>query len=631
MGEFVVRQGKRVRKVYVMGRKAPMWNKQLVQLLISKYRKYDHLYNTKNPQYLYRNARIKSLNDICKALKKINRNITVNHIKKKIHTLRTQYLKELRELNKNKEAGCNEKATPKLWCFKQLAFLETHCVVKGNYTANEIDEEVLSNDPEANELSSHSLDYEEVHIEFESQEDSEAEDLPDRLWSKEMLELLLRKYQQYPNLYNKKHPHYFNNAKKSKSIQDICKSLNRHYSNITEEDINNEIHKLTMEYREDLTRLEKRPDLKPKLWCYDLMEFLRPYYCNNLKDLEINENDESDNKNANEVFIEYEFESPTGCNKNLQSSKDILRYLRCGEILIASSCDYKDPYILKCNHCGDIYSVVESFLNHCIGHFQMDDKNELKLKDNHHEQPSKKRSRTTNEVHSIEIEKSDTNEEYLLEMEDEQFSDDNQLEYKISRKVCEDADIKSKDTENNASVLYDENNFYEDNAEEEDCQTSEGIVANREVPVDLYDDEECMEENPAEELPTLKCQLKDFKDSKLYKLHAQRHLNALSEKCLVGGKRFAKPADLKKHHLTHTKETTFCCELCGASYRNKSTLIAHIRRHRKELPSKRLHGNERLFKHKNMHSSTGNYCCDICGKSFKSMVTLNGHRAGHRR
>lgn len=109
-----------------------MWNKDLTELLITKYQEYENLYNVQHPSYVDRVKRSNALFEICTELKKVNKNITVEEIKKKIHTLRSQYVRELREYNNSKRSGvgADDVVEPKLWCFNQLGFLKQHCVIR---------------------------------------------------------------------------------------------------------------------------------------------------------------------------------------------------------------------------------------------------------------------------------------------------------------------------------------------------------------------------------------------------------------------------------------------------------------------------------------------------------------------
>lgn len=109
-----------------------MWNKDLVDLLINKYQQHENLYNIRHPMYIDRAKRSNSLFEICRDLKEVNKDITVEEVKKKIHNLRTQYLKELREMNHSKRSGvgADDVVEPKLWGLTQLEFLKPHCNVR---------------------------------------------------------------------------------------------------------------------------------------------------------------------------------------------------------------------------------------------------------------------------------------------------------------------------------------------------------------------------------------------------------------------------------------------------------------------------------------------------------------------
>ncbi|XP_075148543.1 insulator binding factor 2 [Haematobia irritans] len=109
-----------------------MWNKKLVELLIEKYREHNNLYNSQNPNYLDRSKRTKSLVEIANDLKQYCEEINVEEIKKKIHTLRSQFIRELRENHRRNDFEI------KLWCFDQLEFLRPFCALRSTmpYVSN---------------------------------------------------------------------------------------------------------------------------------------------------------------------------------------------------------------------------------------------------------------------------------------------------------------------------------------------------------------------------------------------------------------------------------------------------------------------------------------------------------------
>ncbi|XP_036344240.1 uncharacterized protein LOC118753463 [Rhagoletis pomonella] len=115
-----------------------MWPKELVELLLIKYQEHENLYNVRHPHYLDRVKRSKSLFEIHNEIKEKNANVTVEDIKKKVHTLRSQYIKELREvaMSKRSGVGIEDVYIPKLWCFDQLQFLKAHCATRKSTSNN---------------------------------------------------------------------------------------------------------------------------------------------------------------------------------------------------------------------------------------------------------------------------------------------------------------------------------------------------------------------------------------------------------------------------------------------------------------------------------------------------------------
>lgn len=108
-----------------------MWNKDLVELLINKFQEHQNLYDLRHPSYTDRSKRSNSFFEICQEMKEVNKDVTVEDIKK-IHNLRTQYVRELRELNSSKRSGvgADDVVETKLWCFGQLGFLKPHCTIR---------------------------------------------------------------------------------------------------------------------------------------------------------------------------------------------------------------------------------------------------------------------------------------------------------------------------------------------------------------------------------------------------------------------------------------------------------------------------------------------------------------------
>ncbi|XP_055919781.1 uncharacterized protein LOC129951575 [Eupeodes corollae] len=106
------------------------WSKELTSELILNYEMHPILYNPCHPEYITnRVKKADAFQSLLNALKPFDPNITMDAIKRKIRTLRSQFSKELRETEKSKKsgAGADDLHEPKLWCYDQLVFLKTYC------------------------------------------------------------------------------------------------------------------------------------------------------------------------------------------------------------------------------------------------------------------------------------------------------------------------------------------------------------------------------------------------------------------------------------------------------------------------------------------------------------------------
>lgn len=64
-------------------------------------------------------------------------------------------------------------------------------------------------------------------------------------------------------------------------------------------------------------------------------------------------------------------------------------YIKGGEVLIAPTLDYKEQFILKCQECEYYYEQLDSFVSHCLGHFQAETNEEYWYVDElHHDEES---------------------------------------------------------------------------------------------------------------------------------------------------------------------------------------------------------------------------------------------------
>ena len=101
------------------------WTKELTLQLIEKYRELRCLWEVKSDIYKNRSVKSDAYNTLFQHMKALHDNCTLDIVKKKINTLRSQYRKEKKLLISSKKsgAGTDEIYATKLWCFSQLEFL----------------------------------------------------------------------------------------------------------------------------------------------------------------------------------------------------------------------------------------------------------------------------------------------------------------------------------------------------------------------------------------------------------------------------------------------------------------------------------------------------------------------------
>lgn len=118
------------------------WTKEVTCELITIYQMYPVLYDPSHKDYLDKIKKAFAFQAILDYLKNIDPLITLDLIKRKLHTLRTQFSKEFRESENSKKSGVNEIYVPKLWCYHQLAFLENFCKIRPpNTEKNNVEQE----------------------------------------------------------------------------------------------------------------------------------------------------------------------------------------------------------------------------------------------------------------------------------------------------------------------------------------------------------------------------------------------------------------------------------------------------------------------------------------------------------
>lgn len=102
------------------------WTQNQVTRLIELYKNLEPLWNPRDADYKKRSVKDDSYQSLLEQLKDIVPDLNVDSIKKKIHTIRSQYLRErkcMRESLTNGEGTCTVPYKPKLWCYNLLSFL----------------------------------------------------------------------------------------------------------------------------------------------------------------------------------------------------------------------------------------------------------------------------------------------------------------------------------------------------------------------------------------------------------------------------------------------------------------------------------------------------------------------------
>lgn len=108
------------------------WTHEEVEKVILLVQQHACIYNVRSKQYLDRTKKAEAFNAICIEMQLLNQAFTVPEIKKKWSNLRIQYMAEKRKMANSKKsgAGASDVVKPKLWCFDQLTFLNSHTQLK---------------------------------------------------------------------------------------------------------------------------------------------------------------------------------------------------------------------------------------------------------------------------------------------------------------------------------------------------------------------------------------------------------------------------------------------------------------------------------------------------------------------
>ncbi|XP_068206995.1 uncharacterized protein [Palaemon carinicauda] len=128
------------------------WTRTNTLHFIKLLKEHPSVWNIKSKKYKDKNVRSASLETIKSDLSTlVNCTLRVEDINKKLHTLKTQFCRELTAMKASQRSGTDteDSCTPKLWCFKELSFLaET-----GESRASILDEGETTNNTQDDSIS----------------------------------------------------------------------------------------------------------------------------------------------------------------------------------------------------------------------------------------------------------------------------------------------------------------------------------------------------------------------------------------------------------------------------------------------------------------------------------------------
>ncbi|KAM4565467.1 uncharacterized protein V3H82_014495 [Fundulus diaphanus] len=128
---------------------------------------------------------------------------------------------------------------------------------------------------------------------------------------------------------------------------------------------------------------------------------------------------------------------------------------------------------------------------------------------------------------------------------------------------------------------------------------------------------------------------KRFYRKSYFKEHKKIHMDKKPFGCDACGKIFSYSSSLKRHMRIHTGEKPFSCDACGKRFGRSSALKMHMIIHTGEKRfgcdacNKRFSKKSYLNIHMSIHTGEKAFGCDRCGKRFSASSPLNRHMRIH--
>lgn len=143
---------------------------------------------------------------------------------------------------------------------------------------------------------------------------------------------------------------------------------------------------------------------------------------------------------------------------------------------------------------------------------------------------------------------------------------------------------------------------------------------------------------PARDPPPLECSLCARRFTRPDKLmyHMNKHNGVRTVPCRREGctKMFFDTNNRHNHEQHCGQDVQVICSICGAIFRSKGALRAHMPSHGEptvvcEVCNKAFHTRAKLKKHMSVHSEERRFQCKVCGKRFKSHEANRVHQRIH--